>query len=118
MLIQTLFFIVLAVAPAQEMPQDPVAPTETEATVQDGRTAPPVSRSSPVRAITARAEPTGPTRTVCGWERPTGSTYNRRVCREVAVHTGQRDRESEAMLRNMQGSRFGELPQIKKPGQR
>lgn len=118
MLIQTLLSMALSVAAAQDMPQEPVAGTVTDATVQDGRAAPAISRSSPVRAITSRSEPTGPTRTVCGWERPTGSTFNRRVCREVAVHSGQRDRESEAMLRNMQGSRFGELPSIKKPGER
>jgi len=33
---------------------------------------------------------------------------NRRVCREVATHSGQRDRTDEDSLRRMQGSTWSE----------
>lgn len=81
---------------------------------------PPLASSSPSRAISARA-PTvtnGPTRTVCGWERAMGSTIQQRVCRKAPVHSNQRERMSSDMMREMQGSRWGELPVPRSPGGR
>lgn len=96
------------------------------AALQDGeegaeaRARPPITSSSPSRAISARA-PTltdGPTRTVCDWERAMGSTIQQRVCRKVPLNSSQRERMSSDMVRDMQGSRWGELPVDRKPGGR
>ena len=99
----TIPMMALAIA-LSPMPQEEQAeaPRANATSVQAG--------TSPVRAITARPAPRGETRTVCSWERATGSTMNRRVCREVSAHSGQRDRADEESLRQMQGSRWNERP--------
>lgn len=81
---------------------------------------PPITSSSPSRAITARSPSltNGPTRTVCSWERAMGSTLQQRVCRKVPLNSSQRERMATEMTREMQGSRWGELPVTKSPGGR
>lgn len=99
MLTIPLMVLAMVSVPMAQEPQVEVPRADAQ-TVQAG--------SSPVRAITARPAPRGDTRTVCSWERATGSTMNRRVCREVATHSGQRDRTDEDSLRRMQGSTWSE----------
>lgn len=90
--------------------------------IQEGAVAPspPVISSSPSRSITARppSVTNGPTRTVCGWERALGSTLQQRVCRKVPLNSSQRERMASEMTREMQGSRWGELPTPRSPGGR
>jgi len=107
MLISTLAVLVLSGAAAQD---DSAA----------AQSRPPITSSSPSRAISARP-PTvtnGPTRTVCGWERAMGSVIQQRVCRKVPLNSNQRERMSSDMMREMQGSRWGELPVPRSPGGR
>lgn len=108
MLISTLALLVLSGAPMQD---DDAAAAERRA---------PITASSPTRAISARppSVTNGPTRTVCDWERAMGSVIQQRVCRKVPVNSSQRERMSTDMLREMQGSRWGELPADRSPGGR
>ncbi len=59
------------------------------------------------RTITASrpVNPDRPTRTVCAWERPMGSTIGRRVCRKVPIMDGQNERMGRDTLRGLQRSR-------------
>lgn len=108
MLISTLALLIVSGAPMQS---DDTATAERR---------PPITSNSPTRAISARS-PTvtnGPTRTVCGWERAMGSTIQQRVCRKVPVNSSQREQMSSDVIREMQGSRWGELPVRRSPGGR
>lgn len=95
-----------------------VAMQDDNAAVVEPRASSP--SSSPSRTISARP-PTvtsGPTRTVCDWERAMGSTIQQRVCRKVPLNSSQRERMSTDMMRDMQGSRWGERPAPRSPGGR
>ena len=108
MLIPVLALLMLNGAPMQD---DNAAVAEPRA---------PSASSSPSRTISARP-PTvtsGPTRTVCDWERAMGSTIQQRVCRKVPLNSSQRERMSTDMMRDMQGSRWGERPAPRSPGGR
>ncbi|MGE7196858.1 hypothetical protein [Brevundimonas naejangsanensis] len=108
MLISTIAVLIVSAAPMQS---DDTAATERRQ---------PITSNSPTRAISARS-PTvtnGPTRTVCGWERAMGSTIQQRVCRKVPVNSSQREQMSSDVIREMQGSRWGELPVPRSPGGR
>lgn len=76
--------------------------------------------SGPSRIISSRAPTVAnvPTRTVCGWERTMDSNIQQRVCRKVAANSSQRERMSTEVVREMQGSRWGELPVARAPGGR
>ena len=108
MLISTLALLILSGAPIQN---DDAVTAEHRA---------PISASSPTRAISARppSVTNGPTRTVCDWERAMGSTIQQRVCRKAPLNSSQRERMSTEMMREMQGSRWGELPVPRSPGGR
>lgn len=108
MLISTIALLIVSGAPMQN---DDTATAERR---------PPITSNSPTRAISARS-PTvtnGPTRTVCGWERAMGSTIQQRVCRKVPVNSSQREQMSSDVIREMQGSRWGDLPVPRSPGGR
>ncbi len=47
-----------------------------------------------------------------------GSTIQQRVCRKVPVNSSQREQMSSDVIREMQGSRWGELPVPRSPGGR
>jgi len=47
-----------------------------------------------------------------------GSTIQQRVCRKVPLNSSQRERMSTDMMRDMQGSRWGERPAPRSPGGR
>jgi len=109
MLVLTFAMLALGGAPAQNGEAD-----------NPRQARPPVSSSSPSRTISARPPSltNAPTRTVCGWERAMGSTIQQKVCRQVVVNSSQRERMSSDMMREMQGSRWGELPVPRAPGGR
>lgn len=94
------------------------SPAETPEVAAQPATMRVPASTSPVRSITTQAPVTGPTRTVCGWEAATGSTMRRRVCREVAANGDAATDAAREMLRQMQGSRYGDLPIARQSGGR
>lgn len=94
------------------------------ATAQEGdaEARPPITSSSPSRAISARAPTVAnvPTHTVCGWERAMGSTIQQRVCRKVPVYSSQRERMSTEYLQQLQsiGLNAENGPNPRQPGGR
>ncbi|EGF96681.1 Uncharacterised protein [Brevundimonas diminuta] len=108
MLISTLALLVLSGAPMQD---DSAAEADLRS---------PIASTSPSRTISARppSVTNGPTRTVCSWKRAMGSTIQQRVCRKVPLNSSQRERMSTDMMRDMQGSRWGERPAARSPGGR
>ncbi|MND80062.1 hypothetical protein D3C80_718250 [compost metagenome] len=78
--------------------------------VQQPDAAPPPSGVS-TRTITASrpVDLDRPTRTVCAWERPMGSTIGRRVCRKVPIMDGQNERLGRDTLRGLQRPRLPDV---------
>ncbi|MFY0399475.1 MULTISPECIES: hypothetical protein [Brevundimonas] len=108
MLISTIALLIVSGAPMQN---DDTATAERRQ---------PITSNSPTRAISARSPTVAnvPTRTVCGWERAMGSTIQQRVCRKVPLNSSQREQMSSDVIREMQGSRWGDLPVPRSPGGR